>query len=216
MGEKTYRIVRPAVADALIDEAEFDRDERLPYWADLWPSARALARRLAELPLSGRRVAELGCGVGLPAVVALDRGAEVLAADHYDVALEFAAYNARLNTGREPRKMVLDWHDPPAESPGSFDLVVAADVLYERRNVPSLVSLIPDLLAPEGEVLLADPRRKDTPAFLEAMEKRGFRHSAACVTVEQDDGREVGVLLHTLRRAEPDESGPGEASSLLL
>ncbi len=198
VGGKTYCIFHPAVADALIDEPEFDRDERLPYWAELWPSAIAIARYLAGRPLSGRQVVELGCGVGLPAVVALDRGAEVLATDHYDAALDFVAHNARTNAGREPGTMLLDWHAPPVEAPGGFDLVLAADVLYERRNVPSLAALIPVLLAPEGEVLLADPRRKDTPVFVGALADGGFRHSVEGVTVEQG-GREIEVLLHTLR-----------------
>ncbi len=201
VGDKTYRIFHPAAADALIDEAEFDRDERLPYWAELWPSSRALARYMSGKSISGRRVIELGCGVGLPTVAALDRGAEVLATDHYEAALDFVTHNARTNTGREPETMLLDWHAPTAESFGGFDLVMAADVLYERRNVPSLTALIPALLAPEGEVLLADPRRKDTPLFLEALEASGFRRAMESVIVEQN-GRGVEVLLHTLRRAD--------------
>lgn len=201
VGEKTYRIFHPVAADALIDEAEFDRDERLPYWAEIWPSALALARHLAEESLSGKRIIELGCGVGLPTVVALDRGAEVLATDHYEIALDFASYNARAYTDDDPQTMLLDWHAPPDGRFGRFDLVVAADVLYERRNIPSLVALIPTLLAPEGEVLLADPRRRDAPVFLEEMASRGFRHAAEGVSVEQG-GIEVGVMLHSLRRTD--------------
>ncbi len=199
VGEKTYRIVYPEMADALIDEAEFDQDERLPYWADLWPSALALACHLSGRDLSGERVLELGCGVGLPGVVALDRGAEVLLTDHYKAALDFASYNARINTGREPRTMLLDWHVPPTARFGKFDHVIAADVLYERRNIPSLLDLIPALLAPEGEALFADPRRKDTPLFVEEMKEKGFRHEVENFAVEQG-GREIEVLLHTLRR----------------
>jgi predicted nicotinamide N-methyase len=198
VGEKTYRIVYPEMADALIDEAEFDQDERLPYWADLWPSALALACHLSGRDLSGERVLELGCGVGLPGVVALDRRAEVLMTDHYKAALDFASYNARINTSREPRTMLLDWHEPPAQI-GTFDHVIAADVLYERRNIPSLASLVPALLAPEGEALFADPRRKDTPLFVEEMKEKGFRHEVENFAVEQG-GREIEVLLHTLRR----------------
>ncbi len=200
VGEKTYRIVHPEVVDALIDEAEFDQDERLPYWADLWPSALALARHLSGRDLSGERVLELGCGVGLPGVVALDRGAEVLMTDHYEAALDFASYNARINTGRESRTMLLDWHEPPAQI-GKFDHVIAADVLYERRNIPPLLDLIPALLAPEGEALFADPQRKDTPFFMEEMKGKGFQHEAESLTVKQG-GREIEVLLHNLRRTD--------------
>jgi predicted nicotinamide N-methyase len=191
------------VADALIDEEEFARDERLPYWADLWPSAVALARSLAEYTseehLAGRRVIELGCGVGLPTVIALARGASVVATDHYQAALDFARYNALVNLGREPRTRLLDWHAASTEGIGSFDLILAADVLYERRNVPALAALMPALLAPGGEVLLADPRRRNTPTFLERMRERGFRSSTEERPVLSED-RMVTVLMHRLRR----------------
>ena len=160
----------------------------------------ALARRLAREDLAGKRVVELGCGVGLPAIVARERGATVLATDHSRPALDFARYNARLNLGSEPQTMLLDWHAPRAEAlAGVFDLAIAADVLYEKRNVPALASLVPGLLAPGGEALVADPRRKNAPLFLELMEERGFRHTAEEIAVSSG-GREVTVLLHRLSR----------------
>lgn len=147
--------------------------------------------------LSGRRVIELGCGVGLPAVVALARGARVLATDHYEAALDFTTHNARTNLGREPETALLDWHAP--QSLGTFDLAAAADVLYERRNAPALAALVPGLLAPDGEAVFADPRRKDAPEFLELVEEQGFRILTKSVVVEQGE-REVTVLVHRLRR----------------
>ena len=201
MGGATYRVVHPAAAGALLDEADFERDERLPYWAELWPASVALARRLSGMDLSGKRAIELGCGVGLPTVVALARGARVAATDHYKAALDFARYNARLNLGEEPETGLLDWHAPRTEGlGGAFDLAFAADVLYEARNAPALAALVPPLLAPGGEVILADPRRKDAPAFLERMAERGFVSSTGETTV-LSGGREVVVLLHQLRRA---------------
>lgn len=195
MNDATYRIIHPAAAEALLDEADFARDERLPYWADLWPSAVALARRLDREDLSGRHAIELGCGVGLPTVVALARGAEVLATDHYKAALDFTRYNARINLDdREPETRLLDWHIPRTEDlKRSFDLVLAADVLYEARNTKALAALIPDLLAPGGEVLLADPGRRWEPLFREKMGETGFETEE---TVVEQDGRSVTVLLH--------------------
>lgn len=160
----------------------------------------ALARRISRDNLAGRRVIELGCGVGLPAVVALAGGARVTATDHYEAALDFVRYNARVNLGvHEPGVRLLDWHVHEAGGLGLFDLVLAADVLYEDRNVPALAALIPALLAPGGEILLADPRRKNTPTFLEMMLERGFRSSTE-EHVVLSGGREVLVLVHRLRR----------------
>jgi predicted nicotinamide N-methyase len=142
---------------------------------------------------------ELGCGVGLPTVAALARGARVLATDHYEAALDFTVHNARTNLGREPETALLDWHAPDVEQVGTFDLVLAADVLYERRSATSLADLVPELLAPGGEAVFADPRRKDAPLFLELMGKQGLECSTKSVMVEQG-GRGVRVLVHRLRR----------------
>jgi predicted nicotinamide N-methyase len=199
VGGGTYRIAHPASVDDLLDEEDFEHEEQLPYWAELWPSAISLARYLSHKDLSGKRAVELGCGVGLPTVVALDRGAEVLATDHNEAALDFVAHNARANLGRKPETALLDWFSPRLGGLGTFDLVFAADVLYERRNAPALAGLVPRLLAPGGEALLADPRRPPAPSFLEALGARGFRASVEGSTVEQG-GREVEVLIHRFRR----------------
>jgi predicted nicotinamide N-methyase len=194
-----YRITHPISADDLIDEEDFDRDERLPYWAELWPSALALARHLSKRDLADTCAVELGCGVGLPAVVALARGATVLATDHYEAALDFTAYNARTNLNHEPDTALLDWRAPDVWGTRKFDLVLAADVLYERKNAAALADLVPRLLAPGGEAVFADPRRDEAPVFLEAMEGRGFEDAVEEITVEQG-ARGVKVLLHRLRR----------------
>ena len=74
-------LLAPRDGDALLSQEAFERDEFLPYWAELWPSALALARVVARRPLTGRRVIELGCGLGLPALAAALAGGRVLATD---------------------------------------------------------------------------------------------------------------------------------------
>ena len=199
VGDRTYRMAHPAAADTLIDEEEFAHDERLPYWAELWPSSVALARHVFEEEhLAGRRAVELGCGVGLPSVVALARGVDITATDHYEAALDFARYNALVNLGLELHTWVLDWHKTRTQSIGYFDLVLVADVLYEQRNVAALTALIPTLLAPGGEVLLADPGRRNAPVFLEEMRDMGFGLSTEECLVPSDD-RTVTTFVHRLR-----------------
>jgi predicted nicotinamide N-methyase len=159
----------------------------------------ALARHLSKESLKGKRVIELGCGVGLSSLAALARGAWVTATDHYLAALDFTRYNARANLNFEPETQLLDWHTPEVEGLALFDLILAADVLYEHRNVSALAALIPTLLAPGGEILLADPRRKDAPAFLERMQEGGFRFSTEECTVPSA-GQRPAVLVHRLWR----------------
>lgn len=206
VGEKIFHIVHPASADALIDEEDFDRNERLPYWADLWPSAIALARWLSNKDLRGKRVIELGCGLGLPSVVCLSRGAEVVVSDHYAAAMDFAVFNARTNEGREPETFLLDWRHPELDGLGLFDLVIGADVLYEALNGLALAELVPRLLSPRGEVIFADPNRNTAPVFLDEMENRGFQISTRSAIVEQDS-REIKVLSYWLRNTKKKVGG---------
>jgi predicted nicotinamide N-methyase len=134
--------------DALLDEEAFARDEFLPYWAELWPAATALA---AALPaVAGLRVVELGCGLGLPSLVAAARGAEVTATDWAAEAVELLRENAARN-GLRLHAEVRDWREP---WPERFDLVLAADVLYERRNVAPVLERLQEL-APVAYVGLA-------------------------------------------------------------
>ena len=163
----------PASAEELIDLSEFNRDERLPYWADLWPSARALAAHLLEREAPTGRVIELGSGVALPSLALGWRGARPLATDYYEDALAFARENARRNRLPDLDTLLLDWREPPP-SLGRFELVIAADVLYEQRNAEALAGLLPRLTAPGGEVLIADPGRVYLSHLREAIAAAGW------------------------------------------
>ena len=116
------------------------------------------------MPLAGRRIVELGCGLGAPSLAAAAGGASVLATDRDGDALELVCRSAELN-GVELETAAVEWSDPdPLIELAPFDLVLAADVLYERPSVAQLLSLLPRL-APEA--LIADPGRPASGAFLE-------------------------------------------------
>jgi predicted nicotinamide N-methyase len=173
-GAFAAELLLPASADALIDVSEFNTDERLPYWADLWPAARALARHLLDAP--PRRVVralELGAGIALPSLVLRFLGVDVIASDYYDDALRFARANAERNGMAPLRTERLDWRESAAR-PRRFDLILAADVLYERRNIEPLLSLLPRLLRAGGRVLVADPDRVYLAEFRERALRLGW------------------------------------------
>lgn len=157
-GALRWRILLPRSADELIDVSDFNQDERLPYWADLWPSACALTRFLLDDPPATPGAIEVGCGLALPSLALRSLGLDVLATDYYPEAIDFARANAEINGIPPLRVRLLDWRDPPADL-GRFELVLAADVLYERRNAESLALLLPRVTAPGGRVWLADPGR---------------------------------------------------------
>jgi predicted nicotinamide N-methyase len=142
--------------------------------------------------------------VGLPSAVALSRGAEVVATDQEEAALEFAAHNARANDDANAERNLelfrLDWRRPQLGGLGLFDFVVGADVLYEALSALALAELVPGLLAPGGEAVFADPRRNTAPVFLDKMEEEhGFAVTTQETVVEQD-GKAVPVMLHRLAK----------------
>jgi predicted nicotinamide N-methyase len=160
-------LLAPRDRDALLSEEAFEQEEFLPYWAELWPSAVALARVVSRRPLTGRRTIELGCGLGLPAIAAAAAGARMLATDWSPDALALTARNAHRN-GVELRTALFRWDAAPESLGPPWPLVLASDVLYERRNVEPLLALLPRLCAASGEIWLADPGRAPATGFLEA------------------------------------------------
>ncbi len=168
-----WSLLKPANADHLISEADYVMDERLPYWADLWPSARVLAATLLREVGAGRRLLELGCGVGLATIAAMHAGFDVTATDYYDDALHVTRGNAARNLGREPRVQLVNWREWP-ENLGRFDVVMAADVLYEKEYATLVAACIARALAPDGVALVADPGRLALPAFRKGVAAHGL------------------------------------------
>jgi ETFB lysine methyltransferase len=164
---RTFSILKPANADDLIREEDFVLDERLPYWADVWPSSIILAEKLLELKGSGRTALELGCGVGLSTLAATSAGFDVLSTDYYEDALDVTRANVFRNLGTLARTRLVDWRHFP-EDLGTFDLVFASDVLYEKEYAELLPILLRRLLVPGGIALIADPGRVAAPIFVEA------------------------------------------------
>jgi predicted nicotinamide N-methyase len=184
------RVLQPTEAAELPDDGPVEWAPLVPYWSVLWRSGVALGRELAAGPrLDGLRVLELGCGLGVPSLVAASKGARVLATDGEDEALEMAERNAREN-GLELATALLAWDAPEELLRGGdpHDLVLAADVLYERSSVALLLRLLPQL---GSEVLLADPGRPAADEFLERAAGAGW----AVATRMRD-----GVQIHHLRR----------------
>ncbi|HUR92431.1 MAG TPA: methyltransferase domain-containing protein [Gemmatimonadaceae bacterium] len=171
---RDFLLLRPRNADDLITEEDYVKDERLPYWADIWPSSMMLAERLLEEKGAGRSLIELGCGSGLCACAAAIAGFDVTATDYYDDALAFTQVNARVNAKRAVNTRHVDWSAMP-EDVGTFDVVIAADVMYEPRYPPMVSAAIYRLLAPGGHALIADPGRIAFPDFLKECAERGLK-----------------------------------------
>jgi predicted nicotinamide N-methyase len=160
-------LTRPRDAEALLSEEAFDREEFLPYWAELWSSAVALAHDVSLRSLRGRRTLELGCGLGLPSIAAALAGGRVVASDWSPEAIAATAANAERN-GVAVETLRCSWSAPaPLVERAPWDLVLASDVLYERPNADQLLRLLPRLVDERGRVLITDPGRPPAEEFLE-------------------------------------------------
>jgi predicted nicotinamide N-methyase len=181
---------RPSDYDSMLTEEAFEREWLLPYWAHPWPSGIALAETLATRPWRGQRLLELGCGLGLASIAAARAGARVMATDWSQRAVAVTLANAARNEV-ELEAAVVDWERPDwLLERGPWDLVVAADVLYERRKSDTLLSLLPRLT---DEVILADSHRATAEPFFDGLgadwEREVLRRS-----------RQPLVSVHRLRR----------------
>jgi predicted nicotinamide N-methyase len=186
-------LTRPRDAEALLTEEGFEKEEFLPYWAELWSSSVALADDISRRSLHGADVVELGCGLGLPSIAAALAGGRVLATDWSADAVRVTAANAALNqVGLETAQVA--WAAPEAiVERAPWPWVIASDVLYEPRNVGVLLDLLPRLVDKKSRILIADPGRRPAEDFI-AQACAGRWHVRTTTS-----GRSPRVRLHRLR-----------------
>lgn len=206
-GGPVYRIRRPTDIDRLLDDVADDPEQNLPYWAELWPSGIALAAAIAREPdrVRGQRVFELGSGLGVTAIAALHAGADLVVADYAPESLVLTRANALRNAGREPVTLQVNWRAPSQAlldlaGPG-FPVVLAADVLYEGRDIDPLLALLRRLVRPGGLLWLAEPGRPVATRFLAAAAEAGWTGPAATFGGPWPDPKDEGIVVtvHQLR-----------------
>lgn len=202
------RIAQPVDFDHLLDAAAGDPEQNLPYWAEVWPSGIALADEIMAHPdrVRGHRVIEIGSGLGVTAIAALLAGASLTVADYSSESLLLCRYNALVNTGCVPDLLQINWRDPSAElrtlAGIGFPVVLAADVLYEKRDVEPILSLVEWLVAPDGLFWLSEPGRNVAERFNERASELGWIDEAAFHAGPWPDPRDfnVAVTVHRLQR----------------
>ena len=185
-----FKIHRIKDTDRLLDELiekgeahEDVQDERIPYWADLWPSAIAMGiylRKHAHL-VEGKKVLEIGCGIGLSAMVAKSCGGEVILSDYLVDALELATYNWKENFGEIPTCLQLDWRNPSPQH--ATEVLLAADVAYEERAFEPLLKAFPVLLQENSCLILSEPGRPIAHKFLASLENLGFSYQKEIIQI---------------------------------
>jgi predicted nicotinamide N-methyase len=181
-----------------------DNLDRPPYYAHLWPASRALVTWMAERSglWPGRRVLELGCGLGLPSITAAKLGARhVVACDSHPDNGVFLLRNASRN-GVQVDVMTMDWTRPSFNQP--FDLILGSDLVYERPMVEPLLHGVLQMLGPTGRFILADPGRPPLERTLEYGQSLGL----ATALHAEDDGFVIEFSRGTASPADRSQHSP--------
>jgi predicted nicotinamide N-methyase len=195
------RLVRAVDLAAAVDVRDLlcaEDPAEPPYWMHVWPAALALARVVASEPGvgAGRRGLEIGCGLGLPSLVAARRGARVVAADWKIEPLRLLLRSAATN-GARLSAVQLDWRNVPLRA--AFDFCLMADVAYDAASEESLVAAVDAVLAASGVAWLADSVNTHRRTLIERLTSAGFTVGVEECR-EEEEGRPVWVRMMRVER----------------
>lgn len=177
---RNYEILGPDNFESLLDDprvaVRFERDGYMPYWAEFWPAAVLLAEEVAKWGSANRAarqtVLEFGCGLGLVGLVAAGLGYDVTMSDYDDDALAFVQASAERNGIPVPTLRWIDWRETYPEL--ALDRIVAAEVLYEKRNLEPIAGFLAKHLKADGIALICDRNRQTADAFAEVCAGSGL------------------------------------------
>ncbi len=149
-----------------------------PYFGIIWKSGSYLAYLMEDYPIEGKRILEIGCGVGLASLVLNHRGADITATDYHPEVRNFLNKNTQLNEDPDISFIRTGWEDPDSKIPGVFDLLIGSDLLYERNNPEILAAFINQHAQQRSTVIIVDPGRGHLSKFTKHMNDFGFRCSS--------------------------------------
>ncbi len=206
-GPVKFAFLRVKDPDAVLDRVANEGGTSLPYWAELWESAAGIAQYLVDRytrrdapAMETLSVLDLGCGQGLGGTVAARMGAKVLLADIEEDALLFAELNS-LSPGNRVRVRKLDWQKDNLRE--GFDLILGADIVYERSQWEFLDRFWKAHLKENGLVLLGEPGRQTGEEFTTWARERGWS-----VALQHIEARGKKITLMELRIV-PRATSPG-------
>jgi len=148
-----------------------------PIFGVIWASGEILAHIMFDYEVEGRRILEVGCGIGLASLVLNHRLADITATDYHPEVEHFLLENSKLNKSKEIPFVCTGWGDKDSTSLGEFDLIIGSDLLYERGHVELLSCFIEEHAKEHCEVILVDPGRGNHAKFSKKMVTLGYSHS---------------------------------------
>lgn len=199
LGDDTIRLLKIADLEEFLGGKDpFANVSEFPFWIKLWDAAMVLAYTLHALPQSeGKRLLELGAGLGAPGLAAAANGFEVTITDYEDIILDFQRVSAAASGLANVNCSILDWLDPPEMEP--FDVLAGAEILFREEFFQPLLNVFNAYLKPGGVIFLAhDARRQSLPKFLELAGKE-YEIAGKAQNIRKDD-KDVTIILNRLRK----------------
>lgn len=173
-----FSFITPADPDEVlnsISQQEFEKDEQLPYWADIWPSSEAIFEFCTKHPIKkGAKICEIGAGLGIisAAIAAGAKDSFLVSTDISKDSVFYIQENLRRND-LKGESACCDWRYSPFKD--KFDIIVGADILYEERWTEPVLNFIKENLKPKGYALISDPNRKHWQNFKKIAQGKGFK-----------------------------------------
>ena len=196
---------------SLLDRQQFDEDDveaaklgiNSATWSlfgVVWPASQVLAAEVSAAATAGKRVLEIGCGIGLTSIVLHKMGVDITASDYHPRAQEFLNRNA-LDNGLAPIKFQLIDFEQQNPLLGKFDLIIASDVLYQPQHAQNLSQFISSHSSDDVEVIVVDPGRENRAKFTHHMIAQGYSHQFTNFNQQLADGVHCkGRILHYQRQ----------------
>ncbi|SMC38050.1 Predicted nicotinamide N-methyase [Desulfocicer vacuolatum DSM 3385] len=147
-----------------------------PLFGVVWDSGLVLSHFLFDFNIAGKRILEVGCGIGLASLLLNHRCADITATDYHPEAENFLLENIKLNQGKNIPFVRTGWEDEKSDL-GQFDLIIGSDLLYERDHAQILSLFINQHAKNNCEVIIVDPGRGNHAKFSKKMVKLGYSHT---------------------------------------
>lgn len=144
----------------------------------IWPSSRVLALAMDSFDLAGKRILEIGAGLGLASLVIHRRKGDITVSDWHPLSRDFLKKNLSLNSLAPLEHQNGNWAEIDYDL-GQFDLIIGSDILYERQQEGLLSAFIDRHASKSAEIIIVDPDRGNRPEFCRQMAELGYHFSSS-------------------------------------
>ncbi len=165
-----------------------------PIFGVIWPSSKVLAHTMLDYNIEGKRILEVGCGIGLASLILNHRLADITATDYHPEVKSFLDINVALNNGDKIPFVRTGWGDNANEL-GSYDLIIGSDLLYESNHAQLLSKFIDLHARKRCDVVIVDPGRGHHAKFSKKMVLLGYSHSQKTVDATYLEKPFTGKIL---------------------